>query len=247
VAKADDVNAALTLREYLKLKGRFVAKNQRGQVVIQKWPRKRGRRATTLQRAWRDKFQDVARVTKTPTAQDLDISTTIAKNSGWYYRDVLTAAAYGTLWRTKGEVIIKTPTVRVTQTGFTAIPTAAPTTLVPTSLIWDNNSFWDSITNPSRLTVKAGGLYLLSFIDERNNLSQQQNIQYYIRKNGTTDEQTFAIYGWCNFGFKYGFTTLVYCSAGDYLEMRARGTVNNQQVRIDSLSLLAITPESLIP
>jgi len=247
VARADDPDARVTLRDYQRLKGRLVALNHRGLVVLRAWPRKRGPRKTALQQAWVNKFKSVALAVKTPTPQDLELSQLWAKGTGWYYRDVLTTAAYGKLFRVKGETRIQTPTCFLTGTAYTSCPSSTPTPLPLSDFDWNNNDFWAVSPNPTRITFRAAGLYMYHAGVQFNGAGQARNCIVNPRLNGSEFINQNNLRNWLADQAITPTTDVWYFHAGDYLEILASVGGLACTAKLSRFWALAITPESLIP
>jgi len=112
-----------------------------------------------IQRAWAEKFKCIASWAKTPDPRAFNEATDKTKDSGWYYRDMISAALAGNLIREEGVLRVTTPTVRVTRTSAESVVNGVEKYLTPNLKEWDTNVFWNSSVNPSRLTFRAAGLY----------------------------------------------------------------------------------------
>jgi len=161
VARINAPITSLTRADVLKLRRRVVVSHHRGSVYVSAWPKLRGKPKSKLQQAWVDQFSLLARALKSPPPSTLDAATAWAKGTGWYYRDVLEVAARGKLTRFRGETPITTPTCFVYRSAAESLSSGVQKTLTPNSRKWDNNVFWDSSLNPSRITFKSAGLYLI--------------------------------------------------------------------------------------
>jgi len=161
MAKLPESVPVVTRAAVMRLRRRLMFKPHRGMVVAQKWPRKRGPNISPLQRAWVDRFSLLGCFLKNPDVGMYDAARDWAKGSGWYWRDVLTAAANGNLIEEEGEVKIVTPSCYITRVTNQALSAGILTPVSFTAETWDNNVFWSPTPNPTRVTVRAAGLYLL--------------------------------------------------------------------------------------
>lgn len=255
MAKLGAPASSVTRQDVLKLRGRALMKSHRGDIVIQKWPRRRGRNQSPIQKAWNDRFSCLARALSSPDPRTLDAATGWAKGqspefggpkapTGWYYRDVLESAAFGKLIRYQGEVRVRTPTVEVTRASNQSIAAATFAAIIPTAVTWDNNLFWSSSINPSRLTMRAAGLYLVGGTVDL----QTANAGFFsaeISQNGGASIAGSKV-------TKNGLSTfasvvaLVYCHVNDYVELKCFNSANTTNFRCPSFWAVAITPEALI-
>jgi len=246
----------ISRKQVLKTRRRARVYHRRGAVYIAKWPRRRGKVKSARQQAWVDRFSCFARAFSSPDPDTLNAANFWAKNvdiataqgvspSGWFYRDVITRAAVGKLITYQREVKIITPTAKVTRLSnqqFTAAQTAA---MIPTAMEWDNNNFWNPNVNPTRLTVRAPGLYLVgATVYAVTSSSGYQRLT--ILRNGT-DLQ-------CGNNAQHNAANwytevmgLVYCHANDYLEAIVLNSVSVLQYQLPSFWMVAITPEQLVP
>jgi len=152
VAKLGRDDDPVTRAEVLKSRGNFQIKSYKGQPYASSWPRRRGHPKSDVQNAWIAWFSCQAYLSKIPHPNVFNTSTDIAKRTGWYYRDVLTAAAGGTLWKNPGEKKVTTPTVSLHRTSSQALTSGVALKLTPDVADWDTNQFWSSSLNPTRMT-----------------------------------------------------------------------------------------------
>jgi len=247
VAVADDENAKVTLRALQTAKGRLQFSSWKGRVVLRKWPRPRGKNISANQRAWVDKFAAVSRATKTPSPQDLENSIELAKGTGWYYRDVLAVAMNGKLWTDFGEQKIKTPTVSVTRAAAESKTATIWHTLTPNVQQWNNNDFWNAGVNPSRVTVRSSGLYLLIGRYKLSGASSEGSAKIRFRVNGTDPILENSERVWRSNGETPQTIGIWYFNPDDYVEMQAFLHDWTAGCQITAFQLLAITPEGIVP
>lgn len=255
--------------DVLRARRRVHYKRGRGGIlVVQKWPKRRGKKKTPLQQAWVDDFSKTARATKQPESCALQIASSMSPNTGWYYRDVLAAAAHGKLINAGGQFgpprggsvgflqvpkkldggifRVLTPTACYYRAGATtAIPNAVTPVPIDTK-VWDNSAFFDS-AKPTRLTMKAAGLYLVggTLRYDQNNSSWRWA---HLRVNGSTIIATTTVDGGINTPIPMNLSMIWPFSAGDYVELCGQqGHSPNVPAKAMYFYALAITPETLVP
>jgi len=245
VAKIDRKGEVYTGQEVQKSRGLFQFKDWKGRPYVASWPRRRGTPKSRLQMAWVNHFSCLARLSKTPDPQTLANATAVAKDSGWYYRDIIESAANGKLWRYRGEIKVTTPTARVLK--LASEPVAGDNALHPLTadaIIWDNNVFWDA-ANPTRLSIRSAGLYLMGGNVTWTAVSGGYRVAQ-IRLNGSTfvaqttplipsaitpAQETMSLY---------------YLSVGDYIELCVQTGTAGLNARMLGFWLVGITPEAII-
>lgn len=248
MAVLDTPDGSFPLSGVLKSKQRVHIKGHRGQIVAQKWPRRRGSPKSPLQAAWVNWFTTTAKASKTPEPESFCNATRLANGTGWYYRDVLERAMRGKLLVDEGSTKITTPTANLSRASAQNHAGAEYITIQPDTEIWDNNDFWNPLTNPSRITVRDSGLYLLGgalLMDGGSNTVRDGSVR--LRLNGgslifqqnqreSSLQETVA------------WTTVAYFQAGDYFEiehalLQAAAASN---VTLTNAWIVAITPEGII-
>jgi len=191
-----------------------------------------------------------------PPPEQLDVATGWAKgqspiyggpkgSTGWYYRDVLETANYGKLVRYQGEVRVKTPSVMATRNSNFQLGGNAFAYVPMTAIEWDNNVFWSSTVNPTRLTMKSAGLYAVGATAMLNTTNAGFfSAELYVNNSRMiggsrvpkNNANTFA----CVSG-------IYYFHANDYVELRIFNSANTTQFQVPDFWAVAITPEALIP
>lgn len=246
MAKLDAPASSITRGDVLKVRRRVMLASWKGNVYLRKWPRPRGKKKTPLQQAWVDRFSYLARALKSPLPQSLDAAQMWAKGTGWYYRDVLEVAAAGKLIRFNGEPRVTTPTARVYRNAAQAVTNGAGGYLTPDAMNWDNNVFWSPTVNPSRLTFKAPGLYLVgghtyfnAITGGRRDMGLVVNRTTWIVEDFRTPASATAL--------TIPVVSLWYFHANDYLEAWQFVNANGVTARLGSLWAVAITPEGIVP
>lgn len=203
------------------------------------------RQQTQLQRAWVANFKQIACWSKQPDPLAFDTAVELAKNTNWYYRDVIETALSGKLHRVGDEVRVTTPTASVRRNVQEALTSGAFKILTPDILEWDNNVFWNSTVNPSRLTIRSPGLYLIDFECEFTlNASAQIHIDVYL--NGTTEIAWEVQNGLANFPPILGCQRTYYFHALDYIQPRVVVNQTGMSAKVKLFQLTAITPEAII-
>lgn len=79
---------------------RVVVRVLNGQAIMQKWPRRRGRKRHPTTKAQNEKFAQAQKLAKQANSQDQWMAIEVAKNSPLYPRDLLVSAMYGRLFET---------------------------------------------------------------------------------------------------------------------------------------------------
>lgn len=232
--------------DVIKWRRRVVLSSNRAGVYVRSLPKFTKGWQSPNQRAWVDAFSRTARASKTPSPQELDSATQLAKGTLWYYRDVIQTAMYGKLFRFNHEVLVRTPTVFVSRSTVQNLTTLVELSLTPNTVTWDNNVFWSSTVNPTRLTMKSAGLYLvgcrIAFRPENTNPRLAR-----IRMNGTTYIANTSATGNTSFPLWLECTTIQYFHANEYIEARALNAGAGANAQLDAFYAVAITPENLIP
>lgn len=229
-----------------KMRRKAVVKPWKDLTVVQAWPRPRGRVRSARQQAWVDRFSLWACLTKTPDPRVYDQAKEWTQGTGWFWRDMMTSALAGKLIEVIGETKITTPTCYLERTTNEALAAGVEEAISMTAMRWDNNLFWSSSSNPSRMVFKAPGLYLIgasaqfqaNATDNHNFLRLAINGNVflpYVTGQGILTQPVFLNTG-----------TIYYLHTEDYIELRAgcniAQTLNNAQ-----LWTVAITPEAIIP
>jgi len=218
----------------------------KGLVYVQSRDSHPASKQTPAQRAWVANFKQLACWSKYPDPYAFDRATQLAKNTNWYYRDVIESALSGKLIQGIGEVRITTPTARVSRSTAQNLTVGVPLILTPDTQIWDNNAFWHPVTNPTRLTVRSAGLYLVGMSVVFNGVSGTR-INVALRHNGSLvlSSQAVTI---SNSSIPVLETqTLYYFHADDYVEARALSDTAGRTAQLNQFWIVAITPETLIP
>jgi len=231
-------------RKIVSPKGIVLSSNKSG-IYIRARPKKTSKGMTPNRMAWVENFKLIARLSKTPDPYAFNVATALAKGTNWYYRDVLETAMSGKLIRYEDEVRVTTPTAflsRVTNEQWTA---GQFKFMTPDNLVWDNNAFWSSGVNPTRITMKSAGLYLVGATVQLK----------------TANAGNFAAELWVNASIliggsrvpKNGLETMAcvagvyYFHANDYVELGVFNSANTTQYQSPSFWAVAITPEGLLP
>jgi len=257
MAKLSAPASSVTRSDVLKVRGRAMLVDYRGEIVVKKWPKRRGSVKSPRAAAWMKRFACVAREMKSPFPQMLDAAEGWAKGqspifggpkgpTGWYYRDVLETASYGKLIRFQGEVKVRTPAVHVSRSTAESLTSGVAKKLTPNQFEWDNNSFWSSTLNPTRLTMKAPGLYLIGanvFFPVNATAARGA---WLIVNNSIEIANSQAGEGTNTFG-RRSVVGCYYFHANDYVECFASAATTLQTAQLHDFWAVAITPEALIP
>jgi len=195
--------------------------------------------------AWVENFKLIARLSKTPDPYAFNEATRLAKGTNWYYRDVLETAMSGKLIRFEDEVRVTTPTTRLERTATQSITLNTDTPIDMDALVWDNNAFWDSVTHPSRITMRSAGLYLLGGNLYYQDTTASGHRLAFLRVNGSLQIANVSLLVNANLTKQLDVIGIYYFHAGDYVELCARSSVNSVAVALNFWAV-AITPEALL-
>jgi len=214
----------------------------KGRPYLQKWPKKRGPPTSAKQIAWIQRFKCFTKLFNNPDGHTRKRADELVHKSGWYYRDVLYSAASGLHIRMNGEPPITTPTVNVYRATTQTIPAGTSISISPTTKRWDNNTFWDSSINPTRLTVKSAGLYLITACVNFGSSAQATQFARF-RINGGTEFAFASSPNLIGQPVDLSLQSVLYMQANDYLEIRVNSTLTNKLVSLNEFSIVGITPE----
>lgn len=214
--------------------------------MVQSWPRPRGRVKSARQQAWVDRFSLWACLTKSPDAQTYDQAKEWTKGSGWFWRDMLTAAMAGKLIEQEGETKIITPTCRYERIAVDALAANILEAVTWDTLAWDNNNFWTSSPNPTRVKFQSPGLYLLGAEVNFDNNATDGSRAASIRLNGTTNISNVRNQDIANQDVILQPSTIYYFHADEYIELMVLSTTASQ-VNNAKIWAVAITPETILP
>jgi len=195
--------------------------------------------------AWRLDFACIARYSKRPAPLEFDDAVSDTGDSGWYYRDQFHAAASGTLIRDCGEPKMTTPTARVNRSSYQALTSGVGLYLIPDTKVWDNNVFWNPLSDQSRLTVRACGLYLVHATALYTGVSGGRR-ELFLDVNRTAEIAGDRALAPNTNLVEQSVDTIWYFNPDDYVEARSVVNANGVTVQLRSLWILAITPEAII-
>jgi len=244
VAVVDRNNIPVTRKEVLKARGAFQLKNIRGQIIAASWPRKRGPVTSVFQGVWVEHFKCLAFLTKVPEGRSFAQAQEWAKGTGWYYRDVFSAAAVGKLLVEPGQVRVTTPTVYLQRTSVEALVANVTEEVTWETPRWDNNSFWSASTNPKRITARSAGLYLIGAAGNFNNQASDGSRAISIRINGTTVVESTRNQDIANQDLILNVSTIWYLDQNDYVEIQVVTTISTDLNNARAW-LVGITPEAI--
>jgi len=229
----------------VKSRFRSYPKSHRGDTVIQKWPAKRGKQKTENQQAWVDHFACIANTFKTPFPPQYDFAKKHIPNSRWFVRDMFYAGANGDLIGTEGERKIITPTCRVKMAATVALTSGVQKTLQPSGVDWDNNQFWNPTTNPTRITIKSAGMYMV-YARVAFNAVNGSFRDVGIKLNGTTLLAIPRLWPNTANGLVGEAFDVWYFHANDYIEFVAQANTTTVTAQLQAGVVVAITPESVV-
>jgi hypothetical protein len=244
MAKVGKPGETFPLAGAIRARGRFVIRSLNGQAIAQAWPKRRGKPKSARQLAWVNHFSCLAQLTKFPHPSQYDLAKELAKDTGWYYRDVLTVAANGKLYFTEGAEKVTTPTARVNRNATEALTANVLKVLTPNTKLWDTNQFWSPTVNSTRLTFVSPGLY---YVYSRVLFSAVTGgfRDTGIRLNGTTLLVNSRLWPNSANAFDGQASDIWYFHAGDYIEPTAQSSVASVTAQLDALIVMALTPEQV--
>jgi len=260
----------ISRRDIIKSRRRIHFRRKRGgELYASAWPRLRGKKKTPLQQAWVDNFKFLASAPKLADACALDTASELAKDTGYFWRDVVSSALSGKLLYYKGSELtdpplpklyadqvnkqyegaprVTTPTARVHMSAAQACTAGVATTLIPNVKDWDNNTFWSSTTHPERLTARSSGLYLVlaAMLMTPNG---ESGLAIRLMLNGATilARTDVATRTAPSEQPEYNLVALYYLNAGDYITFDANYSSGGCTGQLRQLTIVGITPESII-
>jgi len=217
----------------------------KGILILAKTPHTGKYKRSDLQNAWVANFKEIACYTKWVDPKTFDKATELAKGTNWYYRDVIERALSNKLIRREGETRVTTPTVRVHETVAEALVAGTTKFLTPTVKDWDNNFFWNPTVNPTRLTCRSPGLYLIGGEIQYNVLTGgYRSIR--LRKNGGAVYSSQTVTVASAVGTTLQLFTVDYLHANDYIELGALTATAAVTALLANFWVVAITPEAII-
>jgi len=243
MAKLEGAKTTISADTWRKTRGRVVVRDLRGQVIVQSWPRKRGRPKSALQQAWVDKFSRVSIASKTPAACDLSYAQMYALGTRWYYRDILAVAMFGRWIRDHGGERITTPTCYLWKASGATTVDGTWRTLPIADLFWDNNDFWNAVSAPDFATARSAGLYLINAQYTTSGTTNNVSAGIRLLINGTDVAWWNQIRLVPNNNDKAELTCIFYFNPGDTIEVQARTPSTSFSGRLTALQLVGITPE----
>jgi len=255
-------------KDVLKSRRRIrFAQDAEGRLIASGWPRKRGRPTSDLQQAWVDRFARDAELSKFADPWTREQAECLAKGTGWYWRDVLTSGMNGKLWfylggagiqsqvgilhrqtpeiQHYGAPHITTPTAAVKNDTPVALTANVEKYLDAATLIWDNNTFWSPTTNPSRLTIRASGLYVVgAYVGFVNTGSGYRRAILRLNRTTTIGVQSTSVNNAVEM-FENIFTVWPF-EAGDYVEVVGFTASTGVNAILRHFFILAMTPEAVL-
>jgi len=210
-----------------------------GQGVQRSRPAKK--KLSPINLAWMAKFGCLAKFSKKPDPHAFNLATAQTKDSGWYYRDMIHAAMSGNLFQDGMALKVMTPTARVKRIVAQAMTNGADTYMIPTAKDWDTNVFWSATVNPTRLTVRTPGLYL---VGARMIWSATTGgIRYTeMRLNRTSPITKNSIPGSNASTIEQPLVSIWYFNAGDYFEMVGFANVAGVTCALGEFWIVGIDP-----
>lgn len=122
------------------------------------------------------------------------------------------------------------PACRVYHSEFQSVPSGSDTVLVFDSERFDNDNMHDS-TNPSRLTCRTAGVYLITGHVVWSQPNANDAYEIFIRLNGATKiasikHQTTTIYSFIH----HSIVTIYKLNAGDYVELVVKQSTGSSRL-----------------
>ncbi len=243
-------------------------RSYKGQIIYaSKWPIKRGKPKSKLQKAWVDNFTLLAKRSKNSDPCALIIAQELAAKTGWFYRDVLETALSGKLIYNSGNrgrvgpiprifidqpdkmhsgaPRVTTPTVSVIGGTPVAVPVGSCLTLGIADTEWDNNSFWNRAAGDDFLEVKSSGLYFCFAEIEFNTLyAYAECIRMLL--NGTQEIANNTVSSANNLPGHAQIFRPWYFVAGDTVQLCVETNFGGPTARIKYFGLVGMTPEAII-
>jgi len=237
------------------------------QPYVSKWPKARGPAKKPAQKAWIEHFVKWAHWSKQPDPCAVATADTLAPTTGYWPRDIIHRAGAGKYnhhrpktplnsplpWLYmhppslyyEGPPKVKTPTTRVTRLVNQSVPNGSFTPLVPTAKTWDNNAFWDPLTDPQKLTFKADGLYIVTALVKYTAGSTAMRESRIEHSNGAVldnDEDQNSL----GFGCSQRLMCIYYFYAGEWVQVTTNPNASGQTCQLWDFTVMAITPETII-
>jgi len=149
---------------------------------------------------------------------------------------------YGTKW--EGQVRVLTPTAKVSNPNAITGTFGAFTQMPATVESWDTNAFWRVTPTPGRLTIRAAGLYLVTFKTHcyRNGATEMFTR---LMLNGTTELIGAHDIGNSFFSGTPQAEVLYYFNPLDYITLEFACNPTGAFYFLDDFSIVAITPETI--
>lgn len=243
--KTDDSMREVRPEDLRAARRMYIITSWKGRRYIRKWPKARGQPKSDGSRAWMDQFGCLGFLTKAPDPRLYDQSKKLALGTGFLPRDVIAAAANGHMFFSATGIKITTPTADVYRSTGQVFTANTENTLTPNSIYWDTNQFWDSVTNPTRLTCKSAGLYFLNTIIEWEAKAGDWAYFGRYRINGV-DQVPMVCRGVAGGGGAVQMPMIWYFEQGDYVEVRAYYNPTSRNTYLRHFQIVGITPETIV-
>ena len=258
----------LSRRDVLRSRRRIHFRRKRGgDVYASSWPPLRGKKKTPLQKEWVDNFKFLAAAPKIADGCALAMATDQAKDTGYFWRDVVSSALSGKLLHYIGSVESAPPLPFLYREQVTKFYEGVPRVTTPAAGVtrvtnqnlgnntWDsiswtaqtynNNRWWSLTPNPTRLTAITSGLYMFgAWALVLSNFSGYGICRW--RKNGST----VLVEGGENINTggdrRLSLVWVDYLNAGDYVEFQCLANSAGRFVNPAGAWIVGITPEAVI-
>jgi len=243
--KTDDSMREVRPEDLRAARRMYIITSWKGRRYIRKWPKARGQPKSDGSRAWMDQFGCLGFLTKAPDPRLYDLSKRLANGTGFLPRDVIAAAANGHMFFSATGIKITTPTADVYRSTGQIFTPNTVNKLTPNSVYWDTNQFWNSVTNPTRLTCKSSGLYFIHWGVEYEAKAGEWAYFTQLVLNGV-DQAAEVGRGVAGGGGYSSGQLLWYFEQGDYMELKSYYNPTSRNTYLRHFQIVGITPETIV-
>jgi len=232
-----------------------------------KWPKQRGPAKSPNQRAWIEHFVKWSYYSKQPDPCAVADAKTLAPETGYWPRDIIHSAGGGKFidhdpdgnmtspmpvlfknppsLKYEGPPRVITPVTSVNQTSNFNNSPGGFQPVIPTNMEWDNNAFYDPVSAPGRLTIRAKGVYLVA-AELIGYSGGAIDVYLEVMLNGTTTIAEAHGTGNAFFTAVAAINFTQAFNASDYITLRCANLPVGNHYRLRRFQLTAITPEAVI-
>jgi len=246
---------------------RFVSYYRRdGTRIVRSWPRKRPGDPTPIVKAWQEDLKITRRIIGSMSQCTTKFIEPWLPRSGYTLWDWLNAMHHGKGMRHKhpgqspnmlpylfrdppskmweGAPRILTPTAKVKASAAQNGVFGAWTQMPADTELWDTNDFWRLTPTPGRITIRAAGLYQVTFRGEcYRNPTSEMTLRCML--NGATELAKDHDTGNANFSGICQATFLYYFNPLDYITLEFACGNTGVFYTLTDFSIVAITPETI--